>query len=115
MFQALEIEERENHEKDAGYNSKKIEEEKTTNTEKAGETKRSSLFQWRKFIYHFVILIIGIVLFVIPFTSDYVYYACSAAVMVGVALSFVGIIKQYNIISTHKMPQLEARGGDENA
>ena len=105
FYQSVKISKRENHEEDKGYNS--------INGDVKDENKTT--IKIKKYTYHVVILIVGIILFNYTHFSDLVYYGCCAGIMFCVALTFIGIIGQHNILTTHKPPQLAKRGGDENA
>lgn len=64
-------------------------------------------------------LLIGLIATISMFffrpASDIYYYAV-AMFSIGITiLSFFNILEKYNIMSTRKLPQLEKRGGDENA
>ncbi|MBQ0001506.1 MAG: hypothetical protein KBT01_08245 [Clostridiales bacterium] len=105
IYQGMTIQKREFHGNDKGFQSAG-----------SGETekKRSYKFKWYLYIYHVALLLAGVFLYFYRSMSDYAYYACCAAIMIGVAITFISIIKQHNILSTHKLPQLGKRGGDEH-
>ena len=105
IYQDIKIDRRERRANDKGYNSTHAEEE---------GSRGGSVFKMGKYLYHFLLLFACFILFIISLPSDIIYYGCCAAVMIGIGISYIGIIRQYNLLSTHKMPQLEKRGGDEN-
>lgn len=47
--------------------------------------------------------------------SDLYYYIGAALSLGGVVWTFFDIIEEHNLLTTRKLPQLEKRGGDENA
>ena len=60
-------------------------------------------------------LCITLLLFALKPAQD-IYYYIVALVSIGMTiLSFYNIIDKYNMLTTRKLPQLEKRGGDENA
>ena len=47
--------------------------------------------------------------------SDIWYYGSTSLIFLGILFTVTGIIRQYNILTTRKLPQFERRGGDDNA
>lgn len=60
-------------------------------------------------------LIIAILIIIINPVSDVYYYSGAILSIVITIWSFYDIIKELNLLTTRKLPQLEKRGGDENA
>ena len=103
--QSSKIKKRENLTDDKGAQSKIDKDEKTKKKIKID-----------KGIFKPIIgLLITILVFILEPASD-VYYYTAAFISIGMAiLSFYNIVKKYNMLTTHKLPQLGKRGGDENA
>lgn len=60
-------------------------------------------------------LILTAIVFILRPASD-IYYYFAAFISIALTIwSFYNIIEKFNILSTRKLPQLGARGGDENA
>lgn len=60
-------------------------------------------------------IVIAIIIFILKPVSDLYYYG-GAVISIAMAIwSFYDIIKELNLLTTRKLPQLEKRGGDENA
>lgn len=55
-----------------------------------------------------------LMLFLRP-TDDYYYYIAAGVAFLLIVWSFYDIIRQQNLLTTRKLPHLNARGGDENA
>lgn len=69
-----------------------------------------------KGIYKNVIgLFIVMLVFCFNPASDLYYYGAAIFSIVMTIWSFYNILEKYNILTTRKLPQLEKRGGDENA
>ena len=60
-------------------------------------------------------LIIAIAVFVLNPVSDVYYYGGAIASIVMTIWSFADLVKEINLLTTRKLPQLGKRGGDENA
>ena len=60
-------------------------------------------------------LLITLIVFCIKPASDIYYYAAGLISIAFSIWSFYNIINKFNILTTRKLPQLGARGGDENA
>ena len=60
-------------------------------------------------------LIITFAVFCFNPADDIYYYLAAIVSILLTILSFFDIVKKYNLYSTRKLPQLERRGGDENA
>ena len=60
-------------------------------------------------------LLITLLIFCIKPASDIYYYIASLISIIITIWSFYNIIDKLNILTTRKLPQLGARGGDENA
>ena len=48
------------------------------------------------------------------FINDEYYYGAAIISLVLVVISFKDLVKEHNILSSNKLPQLEKRGGDES-
>lgn len=55
-----------------------------------------------------------LLLYIMP-KSEFWYYAGTLVCMVLIGVTLINIIKYHNQLTTHKLPQLNRRGGDENA
>lgn len=97
---------KDNKDFDKGYNS--------VNGQSKKKEKQASM-NLLEYLPQILILLAGIAIFILSPVSDLTYYSCCSVILGVVALAFIGIIKDYNILTTHKPPQLEARGGDERA
>ncbi|MBP3707773.1 MAG: hypothetical protein J6J36_04100 [Clostridia bacterium] len=60
-------------------------------------------------------IIVAIIIFMANPASDVVYYIGAIVSIITTIWSFFGLIKEINLLTTRKLPHLEARGGDENA
>ena len=60
-------------------------------------------------------IIIPIIMLVLNPVGDEYYYFAAIAGLTLVVLSFYDLVKEHNILVSNKLPQLEKRGGDENA
>ena len=60
-------------------------------------------------------LLITLIVFCIKPASDIYYYAAGLISIAFSIWAFYNIINKFNILTTRKLPQLGARGGDENA
>ena len=58
---------------------------------------------------------IPMIVFLANPVEDYYYYGGAIISILLVTLSFSDLIKEHNILVSNKLPQLEKRGGDENA
>lgn len=58
---------------------------------------------------------IAIAALILSPTRDYWYYGAAVVSFVLIALTFRDIIREHNLLTSRKLPQLEKRGGDENA
>lgn len=63
----------------------------------------------------FVGIVLALLLLCIMPESEMWYYAGSLVCMILTGVTFVNIIKYHNLLTTRKPPQLNRRGGDENA
>ena len=100
--QASSIKDRELHTDDKGYMSKQDKKKQKT----------SGIF---KYLYKEIISI-AVPLFALMcnFVNDSYYYGAAIIALVLVVLSFKDLVKEHNILSSNKLPQLEKRGGDES-
>lgn len=60
-------------------------------------------------------IILAIVILILNPVSDLYYYGGAIVSILMTIWSIGDIIKEYNLLTTRKLPQLEKRGGDENA
>ena len=89
--------------------------EKTT-THKTGVVASMPFSTKRKYFAKPVIsLVLSVLVLAFQPVHDYWYYASTIIAFALIALTFKDIIKEHNLLTTRKLPQLEARGGDENA
>ena len=104
------IKKQENIENDIGYrfrrsNSTKVDVSRI-------KSKKSSK------IGYFTCLIACLIVFTIMLINpvyDYYYYGACIVCSVCIAISMIGLIKDYNILSTRKLPQFDRQGGDDRA
>ncbi len=68
-----------------------------------------------KLLKPFIGLIIAIAIFIWNPVSDVYYYAGAIASIIMTIWSFFDLIKEINLLTPRKLPQLGRRGGDENA
>ncbi len=59
-------------------------------------------------------IILGIAVLIINPARDIIFYGVAALISLLVVLTFLGIVRDYNKLSTRKMPQLNKRGGEEH-
>ena len=96
------LKKRENNEDDLGFKSVKKEEKDNKKTK----------YKHKKLI---IAIILPIIVLVCNFVDDLYYYGAALIAFLLVMVSFFRIIKEHNMLVSNKIPQLEARGGDENA
>ena len=60
-------------------------------------------------------LMLTLIVFCISPAADAFYYAAALTSIGLTAMSFYDIVEKFNMLTTRKLPQLEKRGGDENA
>lgn len=69
-----------------------------------------------KYLYKQIISIITcIIILILNPVNDYIFYIGAFISFILTILSFKDLIKERNLLSSEKLPQLEKRGGDENA
>lgn len=102
ISQHKKIQKRENKQDDKGYVS----------TKENNQNNNKTNIQIFKPI---IALIITIALFILKPVSDVYYYSGAVLSILMIIWSFSDIIKGLNLLATRKLPQLEKRGGDENA
>ena len=101
-IQANSIKDREFHIGDKGYMSK----------EENKKYKASGIF---KYLYKEIIaIVIPLLALICNFVNDAYYYGASIIALILVIISFKDLVKEHNILSSNKLPQLEKRGGDES-
>lgn len=59
--------------------------------------------------------ILGILIQSIKPVSDWFYYGGAMAMAVGIASSFIYVIRCYNVLATRRLPQFDKKGGDDRA
>ena len=101
-------------------NSRKKNSLKTRYGEKAVEEmekreKEAKKLRSRFLIKEKIAIILSLVVLVLNFVEDAIFYFAMIASLVLVVLSFNDLVKEHNILVSNKLPQLEKRGGDENA
>ena len=98
------IDRKKNHANDEGYMSKM-----------ENRKKKEKIFGFR-YLYKQIIALILPFIFVFSSVADDRYFYGSALIsLLLVLLSFKELVKEHNILVSNKLPQLEKRGGDENA
>ena len=98
------IDKKKNHSSDEGYMSK------------MENRKKKEKVHGFKYIYKQIIAMILPLLLVFSSVAEDTYFYGSAIVsLILVLLSFRGLVQEHNILVSNKLPQLEKRGGDENA
>ena len=82
----------------------------------AYETKKMPFGERIKKIYKPLIsIIVAIIIFMVNPVSDVAYYIGAIVSIITTIWSLFDLIKEINLLTTRKLPHLEARGGDENA
>ena len=103
-IQSVKINEHESHIDDKGYRSKQ---------DQTKKTKKQPIF---KYLYKEILaIIISILIIILNPVNDIYYYSVTLIALSLVILSFRDLVKEHNILATNRPPQLEKRGGDENA
>ena len=77
--------------------------------------KRKDTVKLRKIYKQIISIIICIGIFILNPVSDLFYYIAVVISIIMTMWSLTDIIKDLNLLTTRKLPQLEKRGGDENA
>lgn len=67
------------------------------------------------YLFSAIAVITGGIITLINPVSDLYYYGGTVVALFAVALSFIDIIRYYNILSTRKLPQFNKSGGDDRA
>ena len=75
----------------------------------------SKKIKFKYIVKQILSLIIGIFVLVMNFVHDMYYYGASIIILCLVIWSFYDLIKEHNLLVSTKLPQLEKRGGEENA
>lgn len=71
--------------------------------------------KFSKIVKPLIGLIIALVIFIWNPVSDLYYYGGAIASIIMTIWSFADLVKEINLLTTRKLPQLGRRGGDENA
>lgn len=88
---------------------------KNSDSKQKSKVKKEKIKFFPKLIKPIIGLLLAIAILVLNPVSDVYYYAGAIASIVLVICSFADLLKEYNLLTTRKLPQLEKRGGDENA
>ena len=96
-------------------NTMKIDKNKVLLNKKKKQYKAKMSEKFPKIIKPLIGLIIAIAIFVLKPVSDVYYYSGAIASIVMTIWSFADLVKEINLLTTRKLPQLGKRGGDENA
>lgn len=107
--QLNDINKREKRLDDKGFINKNSEKNEKT------KVKKEKTKSFSKLIKPIIGLILAIAILILNPVSDVYYYAGAIASIVLVIWSFADLVKEYNLLTTRKLPQLGKRGGDENA
>ena len=102
IVQSTQINSHEKHTDDKGYLS----------IIQDNKEEKSSIF--KLIIKEIIALILPLIVVVLQPVNDMYYYGASILSLLLVLLSFHDLVKEHNILTTSKPPQLEKRGGDEN-
>ena len=117
--QASKIKKKLNHEDDKGYSATKLIEEankKEENKDEKKEEPKKEKFHGFKYSYKALIgFLLPVLLVLLNLVQDSIYYGASIISLALVLLSFKDLVKEHNMLTTRKLPQLNKRGGDENA
>ncbi len=62
-----------------------------------------------------ICFVVSILMWIMAPVSDYWYYGCILVCIAVVFLTFVRIIRNYNILASRKLPQFDRTGGDDRA
>ena len=73
---------------------------------------KKTKFRHKKLI---IAILLPVVAFTFNFVDDLYYYGAALIAFSLVIMSFYRILNEHNALVSNKIPQLEARGGDENA
>lgn len=87
-----------------------IEQEK--NKDNASSKKKKKTGYGKFLVKEIIAMIIPIFILFSGTIDDELYYGSAIISLILIVLSFSDIIKEHNLLSTHKLPQLEKRGGD---
>ena len=94
-------------------NKKSKLEEPTQKVEEKKEKPKSSIKKTKYLIKPILGIIAGIGVFIINFVDDIYYYGAAIAILLLIIWSFYDLVKEHNMLTKNKLPQLEKRGGDE--
>ena len=90
------------------------EEKEKAELKKTGAKKKNKIGSFKYVYKEWLALAVLIFAFASDTVNDMVYYGASIISLCLVVLSFKDLIKEHNLLSTNKLPQLDKRGGDEN-
>lgn len=109
------IKKRERHAEDAGYLS--THQETTENESQKDKKKKSDtgLFRYVKLFPVIAMIVVSVLVFLSGSIHDELYYGCAIMSAVAIAVSFIDILKLYNVSATRALPQFEKKGGDDCA
>lgn len=82
---------------------------------KTNKTNSPSKKSSRGFAWTGLAVIISAAIAILHPVSDLFYYGSIIITLIAIGLSFVDIIKHYNILSTRRLPQFDKQGGDDRA
>ena len=100
---AKKIKNKETHADDLGLQSK--------DTNKLKESVKTGKY----IIKQVIAILLSIIILVLNPPDDVIYYGASLVSLFLVILTFHTLVKEYNVLVSNKLPQLEKRGGDEHA
>ena len=103
LSQASKIKKRRYHEDDKGYVAKNKDE------------KKEKISGFKYAFKPLIGFLLPLFLVLFNFAEDSIYYGVSLASLALVLLSFKGLVNEHNLLTSSKLPQLNKRGGDENA
>lgn len=112
MNQLSKIYDKNNHIDDKGYRSQNKKEEEITDPKK--KNKKPKKYKFSDISKQLLCIIGGFLVILSGTIRDEVFYIASFVIFFIIIISFKDLIKEHNIISSNKPPQLEKRGGDEN-
>ena len=76
---------------------------------------KAGLFRHVKLFPVIAMIVVSVLVFLSGSIHDELYYGCAIMSAAAIAVSFIDILKLYNISATRALPQFEKKGGDDCA
>lgn len=97
-------------------NNKKYQNDKSSqNSKNSQNSRRAEKPKITGYFGALIAVIISVLLLVFHPVSDLYYYGGAICSLFAICLTIVSIIRAYNVLSTHRLPQFEKQGGDDRA